>query len=81
MKFDILSNEELTNAYLSARFIRGETVGERDRTIAQAEQKHTLKQVIEWGEEECPHHFNHPAYTMRRECRLCWEDIQKEIDK
>ena len=37
---------------------------------------HTLKQVIEWGNEICPQ----ATVLTKRECQQCWAEILKEVE-
>lgn len=50
--------------------------------IAQAEQKNTLEQVVEWGEElcDCPKRelpTDHEP-TKRKKCWKCWLELPKQ---
>ena len=47
---------------------------------SEAVAKAAAKKVIRWGDEECT---GHPGYTYslhRRQCGLCWQDLQKEAE-
>ncbi|KKN73842.1 hypothetical protein LCGC14_0396440 [marine sediment metagenome] len=47
------------------------------QAVAKAEQKNTLKQVIEWGNEKC----KHSNYLMKKKgCPYCWQELIKEVD-
>ena len=50
------------------------------QAVAKAEQEHTLKQVIEWGKMRCITHNTRANDVLRRECWLCWAEIQKEVE-
>ena len=39
--------------------------------------KAQLKKVVEWGDEECS---KHGGGRFKRECRLCWQALLKEIE-
>ena len=45
--------------------------------IAKAERKHTLKQVIDWGDEPCPHDKGF-GLARKRDCNMCWAELEKE---
>lgn len=50
--------------------------------VAKTEQKNTLKQVIEWGNEDCITHNPLRIYQTRRwQCHQCWAELQKEVEK
>jgi len=56
---------------------------EYDRQIAKAQ----LRNVVEWGNEDCPHNpaipnsrvFRHAL--KKRQCEECWQALLKEIEK
>ena len=57
---------------------------ERDFVIAKAEQKNTLKQVIEWGDELCTGHAGVVQLDWipkRKLCGYCWAELQKGVEK
>lgn len=35
----------------------------------------TLKKIVEWGDEHCPHHSN--SYGPKRKCNKCWEALNQ----
>ncbi len=49
-----------------------------DRAALEAQKNHTLKQVIEWGNEPCD--SNHFFHEHRRDCPLCWAGLLKEVE-
>ena len=69
--------DELTLEWEEA-YTRGKAELTHKQFIAQAEQKNTLEQVGEWGNELCPHappdRFIH---FPKRECKYCWQELKK----
>ena len=50
--------------------------------IAQAASDNAVRQIEEWGNEDCPHyaltrHLNKPKHK-KRECDICWQEPKKE---
>ena len=40
--------------------------------------KETLKMVIAWGVEPCPHWYMHPEVgVIKRDCSQCWQALTK----
>ena len=76
--FDILPDRDIKMMFAIEPFKLLVTA----RNIAWAEQKHTLKQVIEWGNERCPHIDNSRGYMTiwrpRRGCAECWQELQEQ---
>ena len=55
--------------------------GEDDLDIlCEAQKNHTLKQVIEWGNEECWGHTRGNKRVLRRQCGECWAELKKEAE-
>lgn len=53
----------------------------RDNAMKEAQKNHTLKQVIEWGDEDCPHRMVfETSLQVKRECPDCWAELQKEVE-
>ena len=94
--FDILSDEELGQVYELCAETADCPFGVEDadcdlcikRLSARVEQKHTLKQVYDWGNEPCKngahamsHYFyvKHGYYCHQRDCHNCWQELQKEV--
>jgi len=42
---------------------------------AQAQHIDTLRQVKEWGIEQCQKHYKGGGVISRRECPLCWKEL------
>lgn len=54
------------------------------RLVVRKAEDELLKQVIEWGEEDCPHHDERAAqrnYDKKRECPLCWQELKKQLNE
>ncbi|KKL49965.1 hypothetical protein LCGC14_2310170 [marine sediment metagenome] len=57
----------------------------------EAQKEHTLKQVIEWGGEKCPHYSSdvkqptlrlyYRQDALKKDCSKCWQSLQKEAEK
>ena len=82
-RFKILSDEEMAKALRDSYAydrpdITEEYITIEDITLAQAEQKHTLKQVIDWGNELC---LQHHAGLVKHECEYCWAELEKGAEK
>lgn len=52
------------------------------RKAKEAQKKHTLKQVIEWGNEPCPHlaTLSDGLPAAKRHCYQCWAELAKEVE-
>ena len=76
----LLSDEEITQIINKEHNLRG--VRDSDRAIA----KEQLKQVVEWGNEDCHEHsyrskLKREEYNRKRHrCFECWQDLLKEIE-
>ncbi len=44
--------------------------------LAQAQDIHTLKWVVEWGNETCPHDLGEGTYCYRHACDICWQELK-----
>lgn len=52
----------------------------RRKLIAQAQDQDTMRQMIEWGEEHCPHIELGRGYdVMRHECETCWQELKAGV--
>ena len=59
--------------------------------LCEAQKKHTLQQVIEWGNEVCPHQssdvsqptlrLHYQQDILKKECDKCWAELVKEVEK
>ena len=56
------------------------------RAIAQAQNQYTMRQVVEWGAEPCPHsrmaNFdgeNDVSLRNRSECPKCWQELKDKV--
>lgn len=72
--FDILLDEEIQ---------RDELYDTDDwlRELLRKEQKNTLKQVVEWGNETCTEHNRLYDDFPKRKCPKCWQELKKEAKK
>ena len=83
----------LSDDILSERWHNSEHAGDNDgswhyrlkslRKLAQAEQKNTLRQVIEWGKERCPHKSPKTKDRIygRWNCATCWQELQNLMEE
>ena len=78
--FDILSDKELDKLFDTSG-PSGSSVASSDRCVAEAQKKHTLKQVVKWLEEhlidEDPRVYHGRQMITWEE----WQELQKEIEK
>lgn len=55
-----------------------------DGAIARKAEQEILEQVIEWGDDMCPHALAEKASNkdpwVKRECLDCWQELKKEIE-
>jgi len=54
--------------------------------LLEAQLQQTLRDVIEWGEELCPHCANIPADRLwcdilKRDCPECWQELKQMAGK
>lgn len=77
--FDILSDEELSGLPTMTATLP------QPHIVAEAQKKHTLGQVYDWGEKGCPHNTEPDPYSngristcRKRECEYCWKELEKE---
>lgn len=85
----ILSEEAIRNIiekaeeeYEDIEMTDAEWEEKRWSIIAQAQLEDTLRQVVEWGEEDCPHKkegWHTPRW--RSECLKCWQELKQEGSK
>jgi len=94
MKLEILSDEaidqlgesELARLNQEHPFIKADGtklvstwLGELDpKIVAKAQLEDTVKQIIEWGEEPCPHKTNPLDFRSKQYCEICWEELKAE---
>ncbi len=52
---------------------------EAGRAIAREAERNIREQMMEWGEEDCPHAFKPKRSDnwMKRECSECWQELKK----
>ncbi len=80
----LLSDEEIKEAYRSCSvggFIKSMGGFEVEKAIAKAQ----LKQVVEWGDEPCPHskvpYSDGVPYGDRKHgCSECWQALKKKVE-
>ena len=70
----LLSSEEIEE--LSTWWLDAAEEVDRATTVAKSQ----LKQVMEWGEERCPHPstFDGQCLNHKRMCPECWQALKKE---
>jgi len=63
----------------------GDGYNQRDewdiKGLLEAQLKDTLRQIMEWGEEECPHPRSNKSMGIvhyRKECQWCWLHLKKQ---
>ena len=87
----ILSDEKIAKAINDSPEPHGQHFGrqyvasdvrEGHRAIAQAQNKDTIRQIIEWGNETCPLDlFGEGTQCFKHACDLCWQELQSEVTK
>ena len=94
MKLDALGGEEI-EAIIDKAIVDYEDVEMTDRKwedkqlelVAKAQAKMTVKQIMEWGTETCPHwldkrgkglSLNHMSVS-KRGCPKCWRELEEAI--
>ncbi len=72
-----LSDQEIEKAVSDALII---TVFIRNqlKRVAQASQRDTSRQIVEWGNEDCPHFtVMYGGFPPKKhECKLCWQELE-----
>ncbi len=48
-----------------------------DYLLAQAAQLDAIRQVREWGIEQCQEHYTGGGVCSKRECPECWQSLNK----
>ena len=50
--------------------------------VAKAQRDDTVKKIVEWGDESCPHWnelvISHP-YQKRHGCMECWQELERAV--
>ena len=49
----------------------------RDIAIAKAQ----AKEIVKWGIEPCLEHVSGGGVFTRRECPLCWQELERELEE
>ena len=49
---------------------------EKAKVELQAQIKDTLRQVLEWGLETCPHTKEYELGKFKRACSYCWQELK-----
>ncbi len=47
------------------------------RMVARKAEDKILEQVVEWGDENCPHYSKGENTYAKRACRMCWQELKK----
>ena len=51
------------------------------RTVARKAEKERTRQVVEWGEETCPHDlFGEGTQCYKHACDMCWQALSKNCN-
>ena len=52
------------------------------KRVAQEVQRDTLRQLVGWGNEPCPHRIGTHGETLRRwGCDKCWQQLERRSKK
>ena len=54
---------------------------EKEKYLLQAGKRDTLRQVVEWGEEDCPHHYVGEVQKRKRNCDDCWQELEQQAEE
>ena len=47
----------------------------------EAQRRHTLKEVVVWGNEMCKEHHMEIQLVRRKQCPKCWQELEAEAEK
>ena len=50
----------------------------KDRAVARKAEQEAWRQVIEWGEEDCPHVYRKRG---KKWCGDCWQELKKLVEE
>ena len=78
----LLTDEEIQEATIRANSIintYGSGSAEHWKAEYRAIAKAQLKNVVEWGEEQCQRHHTSGIWFRRRKCSKCWRALLDEV--
>ena len=78
MKIQQLSDEAKRNIFpnYGEEYFKGMS-NAVDKVVREAERYRT-EQVVEWGEEPCPHPTASKYGGRKRDCPHCWQELKEE---
>jgi len=81
MELRILSDEGMWQIIRENWGLAG-VYGDDMERVYKAIIRETLRQVIKWGEEPCPHtHVSHlTMISSKRQCPHCWQQLKEMAD-
>ncbi len=90
MEFKVLSDEEMDlvqeglplervpDDFFEAIELSKRQIKALKKAVAQEAQKDTLRQVLEWGDSDCPHVSHHRG---KHWCGECWQSLQQALEE
>ena len=74
-----LSDETIEKIYFECGVFNPPSNHYLNERVAQEALRYTLEQMVEWGDERCPHPstFDGQLLTRKKNCPECWQELKK----
>ncbi len=83
MEFTLIGKADWEQVYKDMPYGK-QTCGDCRVAIAGTQRKHTLKEVVRWGEEPCYNKKHLRPFRItysKRNCDACWDEFRKEAGR
>ena len=77
----LLTDEETEGIYFDCGQLYSPSLNYLTERLRQAQDTKSVKAIIEWGAEPCPHWADVTEKVIKRDCGLCWQALKRSIDE